>query len=301
MVTEDRFGLRPIWDASLVIYKEIAKICDRHRLRYYATDGTALGAIRHKGYIPWDDDFDISMPRPDYEKFIRFAESELPAHLKFVSWRNTPEYHLLFGKVQNVNRECVEGIEREVGHVLSNGIFVDVFPIEGYPSSILSRIKIRGLDYIYSKIVWARFPRAKKGADDGQLLETLKTLVRAFWCFVSRICFSRLKNWQDILGAYERLCEKYTFDDCEFTGRTCSANIVLRRAPLKKSAWGNAVNVEFHDTIIKVPEDWDAHLRNEYFKWDYMQLPPEDQRHPTHEYSYRCPWWLGPTTNAKAY
>ena len=78
------YGLRPLWDALYEIYEEFAKICDKHGLRYYAFAGTLLGAIRHNGFIPWDDDLDVAMPRPDYEKFIQISKTELPRHLNFV-------------------------------------------------------------------------------------------------------------------------------------------------------------------------------------------------------------------------
>ena len=113
-----KINLKPVWDAVLNVYREVAQICDKHGLRYYLTDGTALGAVRHKGFIPWDDDFDMSMPREDYQKFIEIARNELPEHLKFVNWENTPEFTLLFGKVQDTRADFVKSIEAECGYML---------------------------------------------------------------------------------------------------------------------------------------------------------------------------------------
>ena len=70
MITEDKFGLKPIWEAILEIYDEFCKICDRHGLRYYVTDGNALGAVRHKGFIPWDDDIDLAMSSEDPSPYL---------------------------------------------------------------------------------------------------------------------------------------------------------------------------------------------------------------------------------------
>ena len=152
MKSEDPFGLRPLWDASLGIYREIAKICERHGLRYYVTDGTALGAVRHKGFIPWDDDFDMSMPRPDYEKFKKIFMAELPPHLKFVDFHNTPEFGLLFGKVQDCRRDKIEALEKVVGFQLSNGLFIDIFPIDGYPRSRFVGKVVYFLSRIFGRI-----------------------------------------------------------------------------------------------------------------------------------------------------
>lgn len=295
MISDDKFGLSPLWEASLDIYRHIAIICEKHQLRYYATDGTALGAVRHKGFIPWDDDLDVSMPRPDYEKFIKIAERELPGYLKFANWKNTPEIDLLFGKIQETRRDVVESLEKSMGIVLSNGLFVDIFPIDGFPNGKLNVWRIQVEDFILRQILWyrsapmnAKLPRWKKCA---------KIFMGCLFSFI----MPKLRTRQDILCKYEKMCKRQEFDKCDYTGRTCSSLTILRRKPLRKTAWGIPTEVEFHDTVIKVPEDSDAHLRNEYYKWDYMQLPPLKDQHPTHTQSQHFPWWLGPTTNKKPY
>ena len=116
------FNLRPVWDATLEVYKAVAALCDKHHLRYYVTYGCALGAVRHRGFIPWDDDFDMSMPREDYQRFIALATKELPPYLKFVNWRNTPEFSMLCGKIQDVREDRIKSIEKSCGRLLSNGI-----------------------------------------------------------------------------------------------------------------------------------------------------------------------------------
>lgn len=258
MKSIDTFGLRPLWDANLEVYSAIAEVCNRHGLRYYVTDGTALGAVRHKGFIPWDDDFDISMPRPDYEVFKKVALNELPTHLKFVDFHNTPEFGLLFGKVQDCRRVKIEAIEKSLGFQLSNGIFVDIFPIDGYPKHWLT-----------------------------------KSIVYALARFFARV--TRMGPQGRFIGmrACEWLAKSFSYDKSELTGRTCSALSVLRRSGLAKKAWATPINVEFDETVVQVPEDADAYLSNEY--GDYMRFPPEEKRRPTHGYVKRCAWWCGPT------
>ena len=77
---------------DLDIVKEVVAICERHSLRYYMLGGTMLGAIRHKGFIPWDDDIDLGIPREDYDMFLQIAPNELSAHLKLVNYHTDPEY-----------------------------------------------------------------------------------------------------------------------------------------------------------------------------------------------------------------
>ena len=109
---EDKFGLQQVWDGVFNVYKEFAKICEEHKLRYYVSDGCALGAVRHGGFIPWDDDLDVSMPRADYEEFLLIAESKLPPHLKIVTWRNTSQYNALFAKIQDSREQFVREVEQ---------------------------------------------------------------------------------------------------------------------------------------------------------------------------------------------
>ena len=285
MVTEDEFGLRPIWVSCLEIYREIARICDKHKLRYYATDGTALGAVRHRGYIPWDDDFDISMPRPDYEKFKKMAAMELPSYLRFWDYHDEPNFIYLFGKVQDVRPEVVKRVEEQVGTTLSNGVFVDIFPIDGYPESKAEIALTRVSTGIAKCILRFRCMRFHDQTRNGKITWLLGCV---FACLVPWATQRRCLDYCN-----ERL-KRHDFDKCAFNGRSCSDTNLFRRAPLKREAWGNPTLHEFYDTQIMLPKDVDAHLRNEYYKWDYMELPPESARHPTHGYTYHCSWWLGP-------
>ncbi len=288
MISEDQFGLRPLWDALLIIYVEIAKICMRHNLRFYATDGTALGAIRHKGFIPWDDDFDISMPRPDYDRFLQFAKVELPSNLKIVNYKNTPEFKMLFAKVQETREAHVLAIESNVGNELSNGVFIDIFPIEGFPSSKLARItmKLRN-DIIIRMASWidARFQHG-----------TIKDKMKCILAFIIGLFWPQLKTTKGCLDALEMLYKSVEFEKSEYTARSCSQRTIFRRQPLLKKVWGKPVAAEFDNINIMLPEDSNAYLINEFNKFDYHQLPPEKDRVPTHQYGSRCAWWLGPTT-----
>lgn len=284
----DPFNLSPIWDAVFEIYDEFAKICDRHQLRYYVTDGNALGAVRHGGFIPWDDDLDVSMPRPDYERFIEYAKQELPPHLKFVYYENTPEYYWLFGKVQDTRREVVEAVEKKVGHILSNGLFLDVFPIEGYPNPGWQTLweKIKGAFLLpLSRYRLRTYKTQSKKGKKAWLIGMLMSPFVPFW-----------RSQKSFMAFLDGQLKRYSFDKCSMTGRACSRLNVLKRVPAPREIWGKGKLIDFDGRKVPVPDDVHAHLRNE-FGPNYMTPPPADQQHPTHGYSYRCAWWLGPTGN----
>lgn len=281
-------NLKPVWDATLNVYREVAKICNRHGLKYYVTDGTAIGAVRHGGFIPWDDDFDMSMPREDYEQFRKYALCELPSHLKFVNWENTPEFSLLFGKVQESRRDLVEKIEKDVGRVLSNGIFIDIFPIDGYPESKLERLVTKISERILFFILIFKEERFRS-----QLGRR-----RIFW--LAGACFSILFPWLNSQSC-KRICEnmllKHPFKGSRICGRASLRLTLLNRGPLMTNVWGQGIMVPFYGETVPIPKDIDTYLR--FYYGDYMRLPPEDQRVPSHSLNTHLPWWLGPTNSDK--
>lgn len=124
-----QYDIRPLQLRLLNILKAFDKMCRRHGLRYYLEYGTLLGAVRHGGFIPWDDDLDIMMPRPDYELLIKHSKEWLPEPFEFICYENDRRYPLQFGKVQDASTTLVE---RPHLYYLG-GVYIDVFPMDGVP------------------------------------------------------------------------------------------------------------------------------------------------------------------------
>ena len=281
---ENKFGLQEIWEGVFNIYLEFARVCEENNLRYFVSDGSALGAVRHGGFIPWDDDFDVSMPRPDYEKFMMIAEEKLPPHLKLVTWRNTREFALPLAKIQDSREDYVRNVETNYGTMLSNGIFIDILPIDGAAPTKLGRI-------IADK--WFRIRRVLMRFWCGSFsLQTNKGKI--YW--LSGMILSPLFPWlwgrRRLLASYEASAKSHYYDESLLTIRPCS-NVSYRRKPIPRVGWGTPRSVEFGESLIKVAEMTKEYLIAEY--GDFMKYPPEDKRHPTHQYTWRSPWWLGPT------
>lgn len=125
------YDIRTLQLRLLKILSIFDQTCHKHGLRYYLEDGTLLGAVRHGGFIPWDDDIDIMMPRPDYERFILHSHEWLPEPYEFVCFENDPRYPLQFGKVQDASTTL---IERPHLYYLG-GAYIDIFPIDGVPDT----------------------------------------------------------------------------------------------------------------------------------------------------------------------
>lgn len=278
-------NLAPVWAATLEIYREVARICDRHHLRYYLTDGSAIGAVRHHGFIPWDDDFDMSMPREDYRKFIAYARAELPPHLKFLNWENCPEFCFLFGKVQDCRRDMVESVERDCGYMLSNGLYIDIIPIDGYPTSVLEKEFVKIYTYLLRALWRAKFGIFRNQSRKGKLL-----------CVLGHV-FSMFVPWirypEQIMARCEKLLCRHAFSESENTQRASVFLTGLNRSPLPKSWWGKATMCAFCDIQVPLPHDYDSYLH--FYFGEYMKLPPPEKRKPSHGYAHRCGWWLGPT------
>lgn len=124
--------LRKLQLCELEILKEFVRICERFSLRYYLTGGTLLGAIRHQGFIPWDDDIDVAMPREDYDRFAQIAPQELDPQYFYQSPDTDPYYFLSFNKIRKNGTEIYE--ERFKNARFHKGIFIDIFPLDFCPA-----------------------------------------------------------------------------------------------------------------------------------------------------------------------
>ena len=128
----DKDELREIQLKELALLKEVKRICKKYRLRYFLCGGTLLGAVRHQGFIPWDDDIDIMMPREDYEQFIRMASEEWQDYYYTNSARPDCITHVVDKKTTIIRTNCMK--ERR------ENLCIDIFPLDGMPKSAVGRI-----------------------------------------------------------------------------------------------------------------------------------------------------------------
>lgn len=128
------YDIRPLQLRILRILLAIQQVCQEHGLRYYLWAGTQLGAVRHKGFIPWDDDLDIAMPRRDYDQLMAHAQEWMPTPFEVVSFETDPDnYPLPFAKIQDASTTLIERMHLSY----LGGIYIDVFPLDGMPESKL--------------------------------------------------------------------------------------------------------------------------------------------------------------------
>lgn len=237
----------------LDIVKDVDKICRENDIDYYILYGSALGAIRHQGFIPWDDDFDIGMTFDNYVKFLEICEKKLDKNKYYVQ---TPEkeknYYLSFSKIRDIRTTLIEEGNENIDIVRS--VYIDVFPLVGIPNN---KIKERIL-----KINRAFMLSANMNVINNKFL-------RCIFDIILKI-FGRRK----ILKYTTKRCFKYNTNDCEYWCSIAAGDGYIQNK-IKREIYGKPKYVKFEDIMLPVPENTDKYLKNIY--GDYMKIPSEEQ------------------------
>lgn len=256
----------------LEIFKIFKKICDKYDLKYFAIGGTCIGAVRHKGFIPWDDDLDVAMPIESYKKFREIAKMELKPPLELLDYLNeNQEYQLLsFFKIQNTNTTFVETCD--ANRTNSNrGVFIDVFPITGCPTN-----KIKQKRYLKKLLFITRLNNVRNRKYE----EKTSFKGKAFWKISYLYMKGKPKNF--FLKKWENLLCKYNFtseNDILFPWRIPTYDSYKNVFPY--DYFKDFVELKFEDTTIKVPIEYDKYLKMDF--GDYMTLPPIEKRCSNHQ------------------
>lgn len=259
-------------EALLEIYKDVDTLCKRHGLTMMLGGGSCLGAVRHKGFIPWDDDLDIMMPRVDYEILIGAIEQgELGQTYEFTYPQKKKDSKGPFLKIYKKGTLNVELIGS--GGDFPKGIFLDVFPMDYAPRSILARkikaVIANGLQYMGILTTYAQFSTKELDdfmALDKELNQRYKTKKR-IGKFLSIVPHRKWVYWFDCFVA----CGK----DTGFLGIPTGRKYYLGEI-LESKVFLPTSQVEFEGLMVNIPGDYDKYLSNLYR--NYMQLPPEDKR-----------------------
>ena len=261
----------------LKVAKAFDAFCTENELRYFAIAGTAIGALRHKGFIPWDDDIDFVMPRPDYEKFLEIAPQLLPKEYEVLSHRNNKEYHLQFAKMCDANTSLLVGLRC---HCMM-GAVVDIFPMDGLPDVDADGRKTFFLKYLDKR------NRAYYIRTHLLFTDYLRSLRRFDW---KSICNQMCSDWNHLIKCnndpYEE-CDSITmanpYDSAEYV-----AYFGTNHGPkmISPRIWFDSYYyAPFEDIQLRLPVGIDNYLRQVYGN-DYMQLPPENKREARHSYYY---------------
>lgn len=236
-------------------------VCREHRLRYYIYDGTMLGAVRHQGFIPWDDDLDIAMPREDYERFIAHAAEWLPQPYEFVCFENDSSYPLPFGKVQDAATTLIE--RPHLPYL--GGVYIDVFPIDGVPANaFLRRLHLVGYDVLKKAVYMAYRDPYRHGHGPSSWLP--------LFC-------RKVLGQQRLQQLTRRLLRRFPFAESNYV---CVFDDGFHGV-IPKQVLGSPTPVGFEGRTVLGVEQADAYLTHMY--GDYMTPPPHDEQRQ-HKFYY---------------
>ncbi|MCC8015627.1 MAG: LicD family protein [Eubacterium sp.] len=257
-------NIREVQFCALDIMTNFANFCNTHNLRYFLDYGTLLGAVRHKGFIPWDDDIDISMPRKDYQRLIELKD-QLPFPYQLRSWRTDDSVNFLFLKVENINTTKIES-DNDSKYI--GGISIDIFPKDGLPSDAKVQDKHIRKFYFY------------KTLRDYEKISSIHTLKQGAYKLLS-FFIKKLQGIESYEVKLENLCNEYDYDSCD-TSRNFYGTYG-KRETYKKTCFGEGCALIFEGKEFIAPCCWDNYLNQIY--GDYMKLPPEEKRCTTHNIS----------------
>lgn len=269
----DNETLRKVQLAQLDIGKEIKRVCDENGIKYFLDSGTLLGAIRHKGFIPWDDDMDMGMLREDYERFIEIAPKKLKSEYFLQTWKTDKSYPYAFAKIRKKGTIFIEAVSQKTN--AHNEIFVDIFPYDVYPDNETVRTKLMKKIMLLKYSLWMKdgmtpWLRHKSILD--------RLLVRAK--YVPHYFYALTHSRDAMIAEYEKLMPMYNAETSKYyveqSGGTPFGKWIIPTECFKKF-----IEVKFEDTMFLVPEKYDLYLKTVY--GDYMQLPPVEKRGNWHQ------------------
>lgn len=259
-------SLDEIRKIQIEILDYVIDLCKKQGLKVSLDAGTLIGAARHKGYIPWDDDIDVTMPRKDYNKLIQYLSSKNNQRYQIYNWQTRSDYYYGFAKVVDTNTLLNE---ENVDDISGLGINIDIFPQDDLPNrenvckkyqKKIFRLRKR-IGYAVSQkkpiIEWIKHPRY---------------CVMQFWWSIF--------GWKKTIKELDIFVQKYNDNNAEYCEQLVSTSNPYRKG--KKSFFDEYTELEFEGKMYPVIKEYDKYLRNAY--GDYMQLPPPEKRVSHHDF-----------------
>ena len=247
---------------TLVYFKEF---CDKNNLLFYLCGGCCTGSLRTGGFIPWDDDIDILMPRDDYEKLYKLWDNDKNERFKLLRTDEKIFTGNIFTTIVDTETTCVKANQAHLD--IPFGIMMDIFPIDGCPKGKFKRTMQKLNAMIYSLFLAQIVPENHGG---------IMALGSKFLLSIVKSPKAREKKWRNA----ERRMSKYKISDCEYITELCEG-VHSMQPEYPKEWFASAVYREFEGLQMPIPVGYDPYLKKAF--GDYMKLPPEDKQKPHHD------------------
>lgn len=247
------------------LLKEFLRVCGTLGLRYYLVCGSALGAVKYGGFVPWDDDIDVALPREDYEIFLREAPGLLREGMFLQNYRSDPAFPYLYSKLRDGNTTC---IEKNTAHLpIHHGVGMDIFPLDGYPDRKWAQLLLELKKKWYLHLLAAAFAPPKS------IRSRLEYRVKR-WLGIHR-------RTQKMIARFDALLQKYPAAGSPVWCNHGGWQGKLEYAP--REQYGTGAEASFEGLPVRVPEDFHSYLTQKY--GDYMADPPEEKQNSHHKYT----------------
>lgn len=269
----DNQELKKLQKVELDILKNVTDICDKNGLKYFLMDGTMLGCVRHKGFIPWDDDVDMGLPRPDYDRFVSIVAAQLPIHLKLKNFQDkTDKYDRLNTRVINDRVRLYHNSYTTEERM--EPAWIDVFPIDGMPNNRIL-FQLHKLHFLFVRLLYhfSCFDRTVN------LTRKDRTTLQKILIWFGKT-FRIGRNWdtKKLLYKLERILKKYKYEESKYVVNAYSS--YMFRETYERSWFENGTCIQFEQYKMKVPQNYDAVLTHLY--GDYMTPPTKGSEEKHH-------------------
>ena len=238
------------------LLENVIRICERHNIRCYLVCGTALGAVKYNGFIPWDDDVDVAMCRKDYNEFIKFAKEELDSGIAVQNHLYCKGIPFIYTKLRMENTTFIEKTASRMD--ICHGVNIDVFPLDGHPDNKISSFIFE----IKKRLVWKTLSSVYYRD------RAYKNAITAPLAFFARRFLDSLVNY------YEKLLLAYPCESSELWCNYGNSPSKLEYAP--RTQYGEGVEAQFEGLRVIVPEKYDEYLTQKYGDW--RADLPEDEK-----------------------
>lgn len=252
----------------LHVLREVTRVLEELKIPYFMQGGTMLGAIRHDGFIPWDDDVDLGIPRADYDRLLKEVSARLPKNLELRTYDDETDHHYYFARIVDTRYQI-----RRMGSIeerLEN-IWVDLFPLDGMPNHCISR------QWHKMRLLMTRLKFHLSCFEKVNIKRPGRPLVERIIIRIAMI--TRVGKWWNTrkqLDKMDRLLKKYPPEKSNYLVNFTGQTSFKFNEMFKKEVYGQGKEYPFEDMVLVGPEQYDTYLKSLY--GDYMTPPKEADR-----------------------
>lgn len=245
------------------LLKEFTQICEMIRLPYFLVCGSALGAVKYGGFIPWDDDVDVAMFRDDYEVFCQKAPAILPRHYFLQNYHTEPAFPAIYSKLRDSTTTCIE--QSVASLPINHGVCIDIFPLDGYPSDNIQQRQLERKKKIYTRLLSVPCVRSERWKEmvvqplrilgvgkQSEIIADKYTKCISAWPVQSSVIVANHGNWQGNRDYHE------------------------------KEDFGQGIQATFEGLAVRIPYKYEKYLIQKY--GNYHNDPPAEKQKSHHIY-----------------